>query len=451
MHKSMGMRRRVLQVVVCAVVSWCVAPRATIAAAQCLTIEGPKLVPVPDLEGETVEAASKTLQAVGLNLGSVNPSGGKGVVFQQSPDPNRCIPIGKSVDIAVKNVTPAPATTVEVPDLRGQSLLGAALDLWKRGLRPGGSSKQQSNEVPPGRILNQQPEAGTRVPKGTAVVVTLAQAVMAPSPPSKTATLQETLSLKSNLIGPAIPGELVTFTAFAEGPAHAIQFRFDFGDGQRSSASDSPQARHAYGKDGNYTTTVTAILDGGAGQLTASTDVGVHDGPQGVTLVVGLGPVKEKQAVTFTARPFPPEPAPLRYTFKFGDKSEEVSETPSVTHVYPESNVYYPFVTIVTAHGHTASSKPVRLIVVAPPPPPVWVIVLVVSATFVGVVGYKLLQQWVTRGISSKLRLVEVTVRLQASHVGLEEDEFQFHATHSAGAITVPAQASVVGSVEVRK
>lgn len=45
MHKCMRIHQRVLQVVACAVVSWCVAPRATVAEAQCEMIDpGPKEV-----------------------------------------------------------------------------------------------------------------------------------------------------------------------------------------------------------------------------------------------------------------------------------------------------------------------------------------------------------------------------------------------------------------------
>lgn len=189
-----------------------------------------------------MNTATSTLQGAGLKLGRGSP-----------------------VDIWVQNASPAPAETVEVPDLRGQSLLGAALVLWKRGLRPGGSSKEQSNEVAPGRILNQQPDAGTLVPKGTAVAVTLAQAVTVPPQPPP-----ETLTLKSNLNGPAIPGEVVTFIAAAQGPAHTIRYQFDFGDDTKRTPSSSPQAQHVYAQDGNYTATITAILDGGARQVTAA-------------------------------------------------------------------------------------------------------------------------------------------------------------------------------------
>ena len=448
MHKRMRMRRRVLQVVVCAAVSWCVVPRAAMAAPQCAEMSRP----VPPVVRQTVSDAIRTLEGAGFKDVNVNPANGIGVVVQQNPGPNQCAqPDTTTVDIWVRNTALPPATTVEVPDLRGKSPVEALPLLWMRGLHAGGSTTQQSNQVAPGTILSQQPEAGTLVPKGTAVVVTLAQAVTGPT------VAHETLTLKSNLNGLARPREPVTFTAAAQGPAHTIQYQFDFGDGTKSPASSSPQAQHVYTQDGNYTTTVTAILDGGVGQETASTEVSVHDSPhpQVVRLRVSPRPGNEKRPVTFTAHVDPPEPAPLIYTFNFGDKSDEVSETPSVTHAYQQNGIYYPFVTIPTAHKHKASSHPIRLVVVVPPPP-VWVIALVIagvaaSAAFLGVVGYKLLQQWVTRGISSKLRLGEVTERLQASHVRLEESESQFHTTHSAAVIMVPALASAVRSVEVRK
>ncbi len=379
-------------------------------------------------------------------------------MFRQSLDPNRCVPIGTFVDIWVQNTGSEPATTVEVPALRGKSPLGAALVLWTRGLRPSGSLKEQSNAVAPGRIVNQQPEAGIRVPKGTAVVVTVAvEATASPPAPRKTPVPQETLTLKSNLNGPAIPGELVTFVATAEGSAKSIQYQFNFGDGQTSPPSNRPQPQHVYRQDGNYTATVTVILDGGVGQVTASTEVSVHDAPhpQVVTLEVSPRPVNEKQPVTFTAHIDPPEPTPLRYTFHFGDKSEEVSGTPSVTYAYQQNGVYQSAVTILTAHNHKASSQPMAVMVM-PAPPSAWMIVLAVagvvaSAALIGVISYKVVQMGVTLRISSNLRPRGVTVRLQATHEGLKEDEFQFRTDHSPGVIVVADRASVVHSVEVRK
>lgn len=365
MHKRTRMHRKILQVLVCAALSRCVVPQAALAAPQCET--GPYIagvvqqrVPVPSLQGQTVQAASRKLEEFRLRLGKVLPWNGNGVVFLQSLETNRCVPLGTPVDVWIENVAPPPATAVEVPVLRGQSPLGATLVLAIRGLRYGGSSKEQSSEVAPGKIFGQQPAAGTRVPKGTAVVVILAEAVPVPPPaPNKTPPPQETLTLKSNLYGPAIPGELVTFTAIAQGSAHTIQFRFNFGDGQESSPNDSPLARHSYAQDGNHIVIVTAILDGGAGQLTASTDIGVHEAPQVVTLDVSPTPVYEKERATFTAQVYPPEPVPSRYVFQFGDKSDLVSQTPSVTYAYQQSKTYLPFVTILMAHGHEVSSQPI--------------------------------------------------------------------------------------------
>ncbi|HTA56901.1 MAG TPA: PASTA domain-containing protein [Candidatus Baltobacteraceae bacterium] len=156
-----------------------------------------------------------------MRLGKVLPSNGNGVVFRQSLEANRCVPLSTPVDVWIENVAPPPA--VEVPDLRGQSSLGATLLLTIRGLKYGGSSKEQSREVAPGKIFSQQPAAGSMVPKGTTVVVTLAEPVTVPPPtPYKPSPPQETLTLKSNLYGPAIPGELVTFTGVAQGSAHTI-------------------------------------------------------------------------------------------------------------------------------------------------------------------------------------------------------------------------------------
>lgn len=444
MPKRIRMSRKVLQVVVGTIVSWCVVPRATMAAPQC----GEFIVAVPQVEGQPVNATRATLEKAGLKLGRVVPPDGNGVVFRQSVEPNRCVPMGTTIDIWINNVTSAPTTTVEVPDLRGQSPFGAALVLAIRGLRYGGSSKEQSNEVAPGKIFNQQPPAKARVPKGTAVVVTLAEAVPVPPLPP-----QETLTLESNLNGPAIPGELVTFTASAQGSAHTIQFRFNFGDGQESSLSDSPQARHSYAQDGNYIVTVTATLDGGARQLAASTEIGVHEAPQGVTLDVSPIPLHEKEGATFTAQVYPPEPVPIQYVFHFGDNNAITSRTPSVTYAYQQSTTYHPSVTITMEHNHKASSRPISLIVLPPLPPPLptWMIVLIVAGVLVAVAGYKVLQRIVTGRISYNLRPGEVVIRLHTLDGGLKEGEFQFHTTPFQSVVKVEERASVVRNVEVQR
>src|SRR5207245_529667 len=100
MRKCMKMHSRVLQVVVCAVVSWCVMARATMAAPQGAEMSRP----VPLVVGQRVSDAKKTLAGAGFKLVRVNPPNGIGVVVQQNPRPNQCAqPETTTVDIGVKN------------------------------------------------------------------------------------------------------------------------------------------------------------------------------------------------------------------------------------------------------------------------------------------------------------------------------------------------------------
>lgn len=120
----------------------------------------PQPVPVPDLTGHTRQEAEKALQAVGLRLGAVT---GDGQVAVQEPTARTPVPAGSAVDVTLRPLVPTPAT---VPRLSGLTPERAAQALEAAGLRLGEVRGS-------GRVAGQDPSAGERVDRGTAVDVSL--------------------------------------------------------------------------------------------------------------------------------------------------------------------------------------------------------------------------------------------------------------------------------------
>jgi hypothetical protein len=119
---------------------------------------------VPDLVGASAADVPSILRGHWLVLGQA--SGDGDVVRQQSPKAGSRVRIGSAVTISTK-VGVDPPRLVQVPDLVGGALSAARAALTAVGLVPGGSQEGD------GDIASQQPVAGTLVPAGTTVTLTV--------------------------------------------------------------------------------------------------------------------------------------------------------------------------------------------------------------------------------------------------------------------------------------
>jgi beta-lactam-binding protein with PASTA domain len=130
---------------------------------------------VPDLSGQEVPQANSILTSEGLNLGTQReaPSDtvSKGQIIGHSPEAGREVEIGSSVSVTI-SLGPS---TVSVPDLVGKSRDKALDMLHAVGLRLGAVVKAPSNDVAEDKIVEQYPAVGSKVERGTAVRVTVAQ------------------------------------------------------------------------------------------------------------------------------------------------------------------------------------------------------------------------------------------------------------------------------------
>lgn len=128
---------------------------------------------VPNFAGLTLAQAQNALNKLGLEskiLEQESSDAAPGTVIGQAPAANTIVPKGVMV---VLTVAKASATT-PVPSVTGLSKSDAQAQLTAAGLVLGTVSEEGSTDVGPGTVLAQDPVAGTSVPDGAAVSLTVA-------------------------------------------------------------------------------------------------------------------------------------------------------------------------------------------------------------------------------------------------------------------------------------
>jgi uncharacterized membrane protein YgcG len=146
---------------------------AVLLAAIVLLVLLTQCVPrVPDVVGLTEKQANAKLTVAGYELGTVSKvkrlEVRAGRVAEQAPPGGAVFGHGRSVDLVVAYG----ADMVEVPDVVGDDTPAAQLQIEGQQLTMAVSG-QYSDTIAAGAILSQNPLAGTRVPVGTQVVVSV--------------------------------------------------------------------------------------------------------------------------------------------------------------------------------------------------------------------------------------------------------------------------------------
>jgi serine/threonine-protein kinase len=134
-------------------------------------------VPVPNLEGLTVEVATSTLQQYELRLGAQTPATSdrpEGTVIAQQPAPGENIEKGQSVNITLSSgleqaTVPQLVALTSVEDAR-TALTDANLIL--------GAVKEKNSQQPAGYVLSQDPVEGTQIDAGSAVNITVSSGLV---------------------------------------------------------------------------------------------------------------------------------------------------------------------------------------------------------------------------------------------------------------------------------
>jgi beta-lactam-binding protein with PASTA domain len=133
----------------------------------------PHPVIVPQVSGQTLEAARVVVRGAGLNLTvSEEPSEtvARGTILRQEPAANNTIQSDESLR-AVVSAGPPP---IKVPDLNQRRLDDARKDLGDVGLVLGKVEEREVSEQPWGAVIGQSVRAGSDLARGGTVDVTVA-------------------------------------------------------------------------------------------------------------------------------------------------------------------------------------------------------------------------------------------------------------------------------------
>ncbi|MBN1807669.1 MAG: PASTA domain-containing protein [Planctomycetes bacterium] len=137
-------------------------------------------VAVPNIVGQQLSAAKRTLASAGLSLGKITPSYGNGTpntIKWQSPARGTQVPPGSAVDIMVLMAPRA----VSVPNLYSMSAEQASRALSEAGLAMGRQTRVAGTTQ--NQVVSQNPAAGSRARAGSGVDIVLGgQRIAYPSP-----------------------------------------------------------------------------------------------------------------------------------------------------------------------------------------------------------------------------------------------------------------------------
>jgi serine/threonine-protein kinase len=140
-----------------------------LAALAFVLAQSTQSVRVPDVAGQSEQAAGATLRRVGLDpVPSLSPSitVPVGLVISRSPRAGSSVEKGSHVSIVVSG---GPASAA-LADVSGLSASQATARLKKAGFKPT-VKKQASSSISSGRVIGTEPSAGTELQVGSAVAV----------------------------------------------------------------------------------------------------------------------------------------------------------------------------------------------------------------------------------------------------------------------------------------
>ena len=136
---------------------------------------------VPDVTGMQQQAAQDTLTRanfvpIAKDVASLDP---KGTVVSQAPKGGSSAPLGSAVTI---NISTGVAPKIAVPNVVGQMQDAATSALQAAGFQVVVVYQQVNDQQQVGIVLSQSPAAGTKLPQGGTVTITVGQLGPSPSP-----------------------------------------------------------------------------------------------------------------------------------------------------------------------------------------------------------------------------------------------------------------------------
>ncbi len=168
-----------------------------------LVSSGPAPVHVPDVTGQTLEAAEATLTNDELGVGTVtrrvSATQSPGTVLEQSPGTRSSVSAGSKVNLTVAQ---APKE-VEVPNVVGATEVAAEAALKHAGFKSAVQTRPTSEQTQVGIVLEQSPAAAARARKGTTVTLVVGML----STTTTTGTTTPTTTTTTTPPTPPAPGE----------------------------------------------------------------------------------------------------------------------------------------------------------------------------------------------------------------------------------------------------
>jgi serine/threonine-protein kinase len=147
---------------------------------------GPPPVRVPDVTGQSLEAAEATLTNSELELGTVTKKVSStqtaGTVLAQSPATGTSLHAGDKVNLTVAQ---APKE-VEVPNVRGATSAEATASLKHAGFKVKSQPHTTTEQSQVGLVLEQSPAGGARARKGATVTISVGVLATSTTPPTTT-------------------------------------------------------------------------------------------------------------------------------------------------------------------------------------------------------------------------------------------------------------------------
>ena len=167
-----------------------------------LVSTGPAPVHVPDVTGQTLEAAEATLTNDELGVGTVTKrvtsTQAAGTVLGQSPSTGSAVRAGAKVNLTVAQ---APKE-VEVPKVEGAAEVAAEAALKRAGFKSKVETRPTTEQSQVGVVLEQSPAAGAKARKGATVTIVVG---MLSSTTTTTTTTTTTPTTTTTTTPPAAP------------------------------------------------------------------------------------------------------------------------------------------------------------------------------------------------------------------------------------------------------
>ncbi len=168
-----------------------------------LVSSGPATVLVPNVTGESLEAAEAALASAELVRGTVtkrpSSTASVGTVISQSPAPGGTLRAGGKVDLTIAQ---APKE-IEVPNVVGAAEAAAAAALKRAGFKTKTATRVTSEQSQVGVVLEQSPAAGSHARKGATVTLSVGTLASTTTPTTSTPTTTTTTTTSAASPPPA--------------------------------------------------------------------------------------------------------------------------------------------------------------------------------------------------------------------------------------------------------